>query len=319
MATVRASYGIDSFGVDLNFYVRHFWEEWFGDNVYEAYGGRIYQDVYAVNGFDGYDDLILALGGTGFGLDGWGNVNRGTVTGIAETLFDGPLIWSAQGIAVPAVALYRAALTWGNADDRAVMAQALAGHDLITLSPDDDRFEGWGGNDRMFGHGGNDRLFGGTGDDMLNGGWGHDRLLGGTGNDQLIGALGHDTLEGGTGADVLDGGLGRDRLFAGLGAMRDVFVFRAPNETAVGAQRDSIHQFRPGQDDIDLSAMDAHAGRAGNQAFGFSGMAAAAHSVWYVAQAGGVILRGDMNGNRTADFEIWLADAAWLGAGDVIL
>lgn len=319
MATFRAHYGIDSFSLDLNFYVRHFWHEAFYDNIYLSYGGRVYPDLYEVNGFDGSFDLVLSLGGTGFGFDAWGDIVRGTVTGIVESVYDGPEIWSLQDISASAVSLYRAALTWSDADDRTLVAQMMAGHDLVELSAQGDRFEGFGGNDRMFGHGGNDTLFGGAGNDMLNGGSGNDRLLGGLGNDRLIGGQGRDTLEGGAGADILDGGQGHDRMFAGLDAARDVFVFRAPGETVVGAQRDRIHQFRPGQDDIDLSAMDAHAGRAGNQAFAFSGTAAAAHSVWYVRQADGVIVRGDVNGNKAADFEIWVADVGRLGAGDFIL
>lgn len=319
MATFRAYYSVDSLLPDLNFYARHFWDDGFYDNVYVSYGGRVYPDVYEVNGFDGASDLLLSLGGTGFGFDAWGDIARGTVTGIVESVFDGPDIWSLQGIAVSAVSLYRAALTWSDADDRAIFARMMAGHDVINLSSQTDRFEGWAGNDRMFGHGGHDTLMGGTGHDLLNGGAGNDRLLGGAGNDRLTGAYGHDVLEGGTGADILDGGSGRDRMFAGLDASRDVFVFRARSDTAVGSQRDSIVQFRRGHDDIDLSAMDAHAGRAGNQAFGFSGTTAKAHSVWHVRQGDDVILRGDVTGDRTADFEIWLDDVARLSAGDLIL
>lgn len=108
-------------------------------------------------------------------------------------------------------------------------------------------------------------------------------------------------------------------MSAGADSARDVFIFRSTAETALGAQRDSILQFRVGQDDIDLSQIDAHLGRGGNQAFAFAGTTAAAHSVWYVKQAGGVVVRGDINGNRIADFEIWVDDAIRLGATDFIL
>ncbi len=319
MATFKAHYQFDSYLIDLNFYDRWFYEDVFLDNEYDSFNGRTYQDVYAINGFDGYDNLIIAFGGSGIGFDAWGHVNRGIVTGFVESLFDGPDLWSAQDFSVSAASLYRAALTYGNADDRGVFATMLAGNDTITLSSFNDRFEGWADNDQMFGQGGNDTLIGGTGNDMLNGGLGNDRLLGGNGHDRLVGSAGSDILEGGTGADILDGGVGRDLLHGGADAVRDVFIFRARTEAAVGAQRDQIMQFRPGQDDIDLSLIDAHATRAGNQAFAFTGTAAAAHSIWYVKQAGGVLVRGDLNGNKTPDFEIWVDDATRLAASDFIL
>lgn len=319
MATFKAFYQFDSHAIDLNFYDRWFHEDVFLDNQYDSFNGRTYQDVYAINGWDGYDDLIIAFGGSGIGFNAWGDVVRGTITGFVESIFDGPDLWSAQDFSVSAVSLYRAGLTYSNADDRAVFATMLAGNDIINLSAYNDRFEGWAGNDQMFGHGGNDTLIGGLGNDTLNGGMGSDRLLGGNGHDRLIGALGNDYLDGGMGADTLDGGAGRDQMFGGADAVRDVFIFRTPGETAPGAQRDQIMQFRVGQDDIDLSLIDANAARGGNQAFAFSGTAAAAHSVWYVKQAGGVLVRGDTNGNKTADFEIWVDNATRLGAGDFIL
>lgn len=319
MATFKAHDQFDSYSINLNFYDRWFYEDVFLDDGYEALNGRTYQDVYAINGYDGYNDLIIAFGGRGIGFDGLGNVNRGTVTGFVEGLFDGPDLWWAQGFSVSAVSLYRAGLTYGNADDRAVFASIMAGNDTITLSAYNDRFEGWAGHDRMSGQGGNDTLLGGAGNDTANGGGGNDRLVGGEGHDRLIGATGNDTLEGGGGSDTLDGGTGRDRLHGGLDAARDVFIFRAPVETAPGAQRDGILQFRVGQDDIDLSLIDANFARGGNQAFAFTGTAAAAHSVWYVRQADGVLVRGDVNGNKTADFEIWVDDAARLAANDFIL
>ena len=283
MATVKANYRVDSFQIDLNFYNRWFYEDVFLDNQYTVYNGATYQDVYAINGYDGRNDLLIAVGGTGFGFDAQGTINRGTATGIVESLFSGEEIWWAQGFSVSAASIYRAGLTYGNADDRAVLVQALAGNDTINLSAFNDRFEGWAGNDRMWGHGGNDTLIGGAGNDTLQGGAGHDRLL------------------------------------AGLDTARDVFVFRNVGDSARGAQRDQVLQFRAGQDDIDLSLIDANTGRGGNQAFAFAGTKAAAHSVWYVKQADGVLVRGDVNGNKTADFEIWVDDAARLGAGDFIL
>lgn len=259
------------------------------------------------------------MGFGGFGFNAEGDVTRGTVTFMSEQVYYGPERWFLQDISVSAVRLYNAGLTYGNTDDRAVLSSMMAGSDTVNLSAYDDRFEGWAGNDRMSGHGGNDTLIGGTGNDLLNGGTGGDRLQGGSGGDRLLGGSAGDRLEGGTGQDMLEGGAGRDLLFGGVDAVRDVFVFRARAETAVGTQRDKIFEFRAGQDDIDLSLLDANTGRSGNQAFAYSGTAAAAHSVWYAKQADGVLVRGDVNGNKTADFEIWVDDATRLGAADFVL
>ena len=77
-------------------------------------------------------------------------------------------------------------------------------------------------------------------------------------------------LHGGTGRDTLEGGGGQDRLFGGADTQVDRFVFRSLTDSAVGAGRDRIYQFRSGIDDIDLRAMDANITRAGDQAFAYS-------------------------------------------------
>ena len=60
---------------------------------------------------------------------------------------------------------------------------------------------------------GDDALYGGAGDDSLVGGAGNDTLEGGTGNDILDGGTGNDTLDGGEGFfDTLTGGAGNDSL-----------------------------------------------------------------------------------------------------------
>lgn len=319
MANFKAHYSVDSRMMDLNFYFRHFYEDYFLEDFYHEISGKTFQDIYIVNGWDGYNDLLMGFGGSGFDFNAEGEVTGGTVTFMSEEVYDGPEIWSLQNISVSAVRLYDATLTNRNADDRTVLASIMAGRDTISLSVYDDRFEGFAGDDRMLGRGGNDTLLGGTGNDSLNGGGGNDRLVGGEGHDRLIGANGSDILEGGDGRDTLEGGMGRDRMSGGLDAVRDVFIFHTAAETARGGQRDHITQFRAGQDDIDLSLIDANAARGGNQAFAFAGTAAAAHSVWYVRQGDGILVRGDVDGNKTADFEIWVHDVTRLGAGDFIL
>lgn len=70
-------------------------------------------------------------------------------------------------------------------------------------------------------------------------------LTGGTGNDLLTEGEGDDRLDGGAGNDTLVGGTGQDQLTGGSGA--DLFVVLADGQT------DTIRDFQPGTDRIDLS------------------------------------------------------------------
>ena len=134
-----------------------------------------------------------------------------------------------------------------------------------------DRLKGGGGQDLLSGQGGNDRLQGGHGRDTLSGGNAKDSLKGGGGRDALEGGKGRDKLNGGSGGDRLEGGQGRDQLSGGGGndprqggkgqdqlsggSGEDVFVF------ARSHGRDTISDFRPGRDLIDLqgTAVDGFA------------------------------------------------------------
>ncbi|MDF3605234.1 calcium-binding protein [Paracoccus sp. DMF-8] len=160
--------------------------------------------------------------------------------------------------------------------------------------------QGNGGNNLIEGMGGVDRLFGHGGHDTLNGGAGADTLDGGAGNDALIGGAGSDVLVGGLGADV--------------------FVFGATAHIGIGAARDVIADFQHGIDRIDLSQIDANINAAGNQAFGWSGNRAAAHSVWQTGDgAGNTLLRGDVDGDGVQDFALELGNMRDLTASDLIL
>lgn len=173
---------------------------------------------------------------------------------------------------------------------------------------------------------GNDTIQGGLGNDTLNGGDGLDRLFGQAGNDYIVGANGADYLDGGAGADTLTGASGSDTLIGGLGAdvlygglERDVFRFNTHLDSPMGAGRDRIADFTANLDDIDLSAIDANLSAAGNQTFAFTGGRAAAHSVWFVQQGPNVIVRGDVNGDSAADFEIMLLGTTSVSGGDFLL
>ena len=73
-------------------------------------------------------------------------------------------------------------------------------------------------------------------------------LTGGGNMDFLYGGAGNDTLSGGAADDLLSGGKGNDTLTGGTGA--DTFVFHN------GGGLDTITDFAPGQDHIELHGYD---------------------------------------------------------------
>jgi Ca2+-binding RTX toxin-like protein len=167
------------------------------------------------------------------------------------------------------------------------------GHDRLYGGAGDDRLWGGDGHDRMCGEAGADRMWGGRGNDVYyvddrqdrvheSRGQGIDTVkaavsysLGGThverltltgsadlsatgnglanvltgnaGDNRLTGGAGDDRLRGGAGDDRLAGGAGDDRLVGHAG--EDVFVFET------GGGRDTVADFRHGQDKLDLSRL----------------------------------------------------------------
>ncbi|PBC01674.1 hypothetical protein CK220_25195 [Mesorhizobium sp. WSM3860] len=159
------------------------------------------------------------------------------------------------------------------------------------------------------------------GDDALYGNGGADIILGMAGNDTLFGQSGNDTLNGGDGNDRLVGGAGADALTGGAGA--DTFYYgSAVSDSAPGAGNfDTITDFVHGVDKIDLSPIDA-AAAPGDQAFLFGGQNAAtvANSITWSEVGGNTIVRADVNGNTTADFQITLTGTGLgLTASDFVL
>jgi hypothetical protein len=166
MATLTALAQFDVNQIDLNFYSRYFYEDEFRDNAQIVFGGVTYQDVYGINGYDGFNDLVLAFLGSNFSLNSEGVVASGTVTAMAESEFDSDeILWAAQGFSLSAAALYNAALTASNADEFELVQAAFNGNDTIYLSPFADRMNGFAGDDQLTGGGGNDVLDGGQGID----------------------------------------------------------------------------------------------------------------------------------------------------------
>lgn len=146
-----------------------------------------------------------------------------------------------------------------------------------------------------------ENIIGDNGDDDIRGDNGANRLSGGTGD---------DTIRGGKGDDVLDGGWDRDILIGQKGA--DLFLFsefghsRATAETA-----DVIRDFKPGQDQIDLSVL-ALTSFIGKDAFGN-----VAGELRYVRKTG--LLEADVDGDGITDFAIVLENNAKLTLTDLIL
>lgn len=224
-----------------------------------------------------------------------------------------------------------------------------------------DWLRGGGGADTLVGGNGDDSLWGEAGDDHFDGGLGNDTIDGGAGSDTadytsatsrvevdlsiiedqltrgagvdtlisienligsnfddvLTGSVGGNILRGGDGADVIRGGGGADALFGGAGA--DLFVF-GPGDSLPQALA-LIHDFAAG-DRIDLSAIDANAALADDQAFALTGQTGHAGdlSVTYNAGTGRtyVSLYLDNSGAIGAQISL-LGDYHTLTAADFIL
>ncbi len=164
---------------------------------------------------------------------------------------------------------------------------------------------GSGYDDVLTGSTGANSIWGGNGLDTIDGGDGLDRLYGENGNDTLYGGVGSDILDGGAGDDFIYGGIGNDTLTGGSGA--DRFVFLAESFTTP-LQTDTILDFNVSDGDVlDMSAIDANASIAGDQAFSqvgsFTGVAGQATVVFANNQT---IIRFDLNGDRATDFQIRL-------------
>ena len=160
---------------------------------------------------------------------------------------------------------------------------------------------------------GNDRLYLGSNHDTGYGGAGHDQVYGEAGNDLLYGDAGNDSLRGGQGADQLYGGDNADR-----------FIFASAAEsTTTSAGRDVLRDFdRAEGDKIDLRLIDARSGTATNDAFAFigsAGFSGVKGQLQWLDSGSHVLVRGDINGDRVADFAILVTNVASLQGTDFLL
>jgi len=154
---------------------------------------------------------------------------------------------------------------------------------------------------------------------LLNGGAAGNTLTGGVGNDTINGQGGNDILNGNFGDDRLNGGAGRDTLTGGLGI--DTFIYLATDESGVGINlRDTIVDFASGIDKVDVTAIDADSGVAGNQAFTFIG-ADAFTALGQARYAGGLLEFNNNNitGINIADMQILLPGPLALLGTDILL
>jgi Ca2+-binding RTX toxin-like protein len=154
---------------------------------------------------------------------------------------------------------------------------------------------------------GNDTLRGTAGADTINGRAGNDTLDGRAGNDTLNGGAGIDSITGGDGNDTLIGGLGADSLTGGRGA--DIFKYSAFNESNAASGIDTIRDFVPSVDTIDLSV------------FGGATLVSAYHAEYSsVLQAtlvysGGKTTLSIYNGSSTPVFQLYISGNATSLAG----
>lgn len=168
------------------------------------------------------------------------------------------------------------------------------------------------GDDTVFSGGGPDTIEGGNGRDSLSGGGGPDLLMGGNGKDTLFGGEGPDTLLGGNGADLfVYAEAGDDDHGQGPGGGEEGVEDGGPS----GGRRETIGDFQPHLDRIDLSALD-----------GLDGFATgpAAHSVWVEQDGDNAVVRVDLDGvtegEHAAELSILLlgVQASQVSAGDFV-
>jgi Ca2+-binding RTX toxin-like protein len=136
---------------------------------------------------------------------------------------------------------------------------------------------------------------------------------------QIDGAGGDDTLNGGGGNDTLNGGADKDFLDGGLG--NDAYVFDSVSDIGDSiATRDVINDFTQGDDQIDLSGIDALITTDAIDAFTWLGTAGhtgdGATLRYTVNGAGNTLIFGDVDADGGGDFTLELDGIYALFAAD---
>jgi len=151
-----------------------------------------------------------------------------------------------------------------------------------------------------------------TGNAVING-------TGNTLNNILTGNSKNNSLDGGTSNDSIIGGGGQDKLTGGTGL--DKFIYKSVDESGVGSSlRDTITDFKGSTDKdlVDLSAIDAFTGKAGDQAFVYIGSNAFTGTRGEVRFSGG-ILQLNTGTDKLADMEIALTGVTSFSQNFLIL
>ena len=316
----------------------------------DLFGGTGTNDLYGGSGYDYFvmgprtsagfsDDLVqdFELGIDKIDLRDWGVSDFTQVLALIDTDFYGDATLNA---------FYAGYDHWLTVDDEAPWE--LVASDFVFADPAAITATGTGYDDVMFGsrygdslrgEAGHDILLGGLGNDSLNGGSGNDDIVGGDGNDAMVGGTGSDLLEGNSGADYLGGGSGGDFLYGDSGNDRlrggsaaddmyggsgaDTFIFvDGEFGGTTRSTADYIGDFSHAAGDrIDLRLVDAVAG-GGDNAFTFIGnqpFTGGGGQLRYFYYDGDTFVAGDTNGDRVADFLIYLEGNYNLVASDFLL
>jgi Ca2+-binding RTX toxin-like protein len=129
-------------------------------------------------------------------------------------------------------------------------------------------------------------------------------------------------LTGNAANNVITGGKGTDLMTGKAGA--DTFDFNSIADSRVGSAHDTINDFHHLEDIIDLSTIDANGSAAGDGVFdllatdgaAFTGVAG---ELRFQTSGKTTIIEGDIDGDKTADFQILLKGAIGLTIDDFVL
>lgn len=173
-------------------------------------------------------------------------------------------------------------------------------------------------NDALIGYNNQDNLSAGAGNDILFNlslsSKGSVTLDGGAGNDNIIDNGASNTIIGGLGVDILNGDEGND-IYKFLTIKDSGITSATADVIGDGALGDGDCVWNSG-DRIDLSAIDANAKIANDQAFAFW-TSASANSVWFDSNTSTVF--ADATGDNKADFALVVIGVSSLSAADFIL
>jgi Ca2+-binding RTX toxin-like protein len=191
-------------------------------------------------------------------------------------------------------------------------------------------------NDQIYGGTANDWIDGAAGGDLIGSEGGDDTIYGGKGFDQIYSGLGNDVIFGGKGSDTIEAAPGDDRIYGGKGADvinpdagADIIYYKSLADSTTNEAGRDIIKFERGVDKFDVSAIDANANKAGNQVFSwaglsetFSGKVGEMHYRYLFNNPNGPnysVIEADVNGDKKADFQVYISDIGQYLSSDFIL